>query len=89
MTLSRFRVPLPAFIAGAVVYMELILRIFTSRDFLSVGLLLVPLFSCTLGFSVYALTTRFGEKGARITAAITLFLLAVLFSTQEIYYSVN
>ena len=88
MTLSRFRVPLPAFIAGAVVYMELILRIFTSRDFLSVGLLLVPLFSCTLGFSVYALTTRFGEKGARITTAITLFLLAVLFSTQEIYYSV-
>lgn len=88
MTLSKFRVPLPAFIAGSVVYMELILRIFTSRDFWSVGLLLVPLFACTVGLAVYALATRFGEKGARITAAITLCLLAVLFSTQEIYYSV-
>lgn len=88
MTLSRFRIPLPAICAGAVVYMELILRIFTSKDFISMGLLLTPLFSCAVGFFVYALCTRFGEKGARITVAVTVGLLAVLFSTQEIYYSV-
>ncbi len=88
MTLSKFRVPLPVFCAASVVYMELILRLFTSRDFLSIGLLLVPLFSCAVGFFAYALTTRFGEKGARITVGIFTFLLAVLFSTQEIYYSV-
>ena len=88
MTLSKFRVPLPAFIAGTVIYMELILRFFTSRDFISVGLLFLPLFSCAVGFGVYALATRFGEKGARVTTVITLGLLAVLFSTQAIYYSV-
>ncbi len=88
MTFSKFRISPAVFCSVAIVYMELLLRIFTVSGFWSLGLLLTLLFSCTAGFFVYALATRFGWRGARITVGTVMVLLGILFSTQYIYYSV-
>lgn len=70
----------------AIMYMELIFKYLTTPVFLNWGLLFMPLYSLVAGTILNVICTSFGEKANRIIARIILFLLALLFSTQVVYF---
>lgn len=69
-----------------IIYMELIFKFLTTPEFFNLGLLFVPLYSTVAGVLLNTLCSCFNEKTGNILARIFLFALALLFSTQIVYY---
>ena len=70
----------------AIIYMELIFKFLTTPDFFNLGLLFVPLYSLVAGAILTVICSCFSEKANNILARIFLFALALIFSTQVVYY---
>lgn len=85
MKFYNIKFPAVLFFPLAVLYMELILRAFTSETFFDFGLVLVTAFSVATGLFIYALCVLIGSRAAKRFAVIVFVLLWLLFSTQAVY----
>ena len=76
------------FLFGAILFMELILRVNTEEIFFNAGLLYSVLFSGAASILIYLIAGLF--KGSARTAVISaaLIFLTLLFSSQLIYYKI-
>ena len=76
------------FLFGAILFMELILRVNTEEIFFNAGLLYSVLFSGAASILIYLIAGLF--KGSARTAVISaaLVFLTLLFSSQLIYYKI-
>jgi len=76
------------FLFGAILFMELILRVNTEAIFFNAGLLYSVLFSGAASILIYLIAGLF--KGSARTAVISaaLIFLTLLFSSQLIYYKI-
>lgn len=70
----------------SIIYMELIFKFLTTPDFFNLGLIFVPLYSLVMGGVLNVICSCFGSKTGNILAKIFLFVLALVFSTQIVYY---
>ena len=71
----------------AIVYMELVLKAFTTSGFLNMGLIFMPLFSLVPFGLITALSKIFRSRTAKKTILIVAFsFLFVLFATQTTYH---
>lgn len=89
---KRISVPpfarLPLFWAIALLWLEMLFRVFTDKSFFGVGLLIMPLFTIAAALLFYLLTSFFNEKWNR---RITIGLLAatsLIFCAQIVYAGV-
>ena len=73
-------------IPASIIIMELILKICTVNTFFNLGLLFMPLYSVAFGFFINVFCSLFGEKINNILAKLSVFGLAVLYSTQTVYH---
>lgn len=73
-------------IPASIIIMELILKICTVNTFFNLGLLFMPLYSVAFGFFINVYCSLFGEKINNILAKLSVFGLAVLYSTQTVYH---
>lgn len=73
-------------IPASIIIMELILKICTVNTFFNLGLLFMPLYSVAFGFFINVICSLFGEKINNILAKLSVFGLAVLYSTQTVYH---
>lgn len=69
-----------------IIYMELIFKFLTTPEFLNLGLIFVPLYSLVAGTVLSIICNCFSEKTNNTLAKIFLFILALIFSTQVVYY---
>ena len=70
----------------SIIIMELILKICTVNTFFNLGLLFMPLYSVAFGFFINVYCSLFGDKTNNILAKLSVFGLAVLYSTQTVYH---
>lgn len=82
-----FRINTALFFSVAVIYMEVLLRLFTGGQFFNIGLLFISAFSVSFGFLLHGVCSLISAKAARITSGVTMALLGVLYATQIIYHS--
>lgn len=66
---------------------ELIVRIWTVRPFLGIGLLLILMFSLAWALVFYGIVLIIPEKIRRIFVGIVVFITATAAATQIVYYS--
>ena len=85
---AKFRVKTAIFFPLAILYMELVLRLFTHGEFFNIGLIYVTAFSISAGLLLQGIFSLLKEKAARITSGVIMAILGVLYATQIIYYSV-
>ncbi len=83
-----FKVNTALFFSAAILYMELLLRLFTGGQFFNTGLIFITVFSVSAGFLLHGICSLISEKAARITSGVTMIVLGVLYATQIIYHSV-
>ena len=88
MNLPQSRVNTALFFTCAILYMELVLRLFTGGEFFNIGLIFISVFSVVAGFVIHAVCSLMEQKAARITSGVITTVLGVLYATQTIYYSV-
>ena len=88
MPVAKFRVNTAVFLPLAILYMELVLRLFTQGDFFNIGLIYVTAFSVSVGLLLHGIFSLIKEKVARITSGVIMALLGLLYATQIIYHSV-
>lgn len=70
-----------------IVFLELIFKIFTLNDFLSLNTLSVILFSIPIALIITLLETLFkNEKANRIITAVITFLVSLIFIAQFVHY---
>ena len=82
----KHKLPIAAFFAAAVLYMELVLRIFTCKSFFTTGLLIIPFFCIGFGLMMQAVCMQFLKKTARKITIGVLAVLFLLFGTQAVYH---
>ena len=71
----------------AIVYMELVLKAFTCNEFLTLGLIFMPVFSLVPFLLITAVSKFFRSKNAKKTVLVISFsALFVLFATQTTYH---
>lgn len=76
------------FLFAAIVYLELILKAFTSHTFFDIGLLIMPLFSMVTALVLSCIFSRVKQHIAKhITTGILAFL-TLLYAAQLVYYKV-
>jgi hypothetical protein len=66
--------------------MELIFKFLTTPNFFNLGLIFAPVYSIIAGGFLCLFCNSFSEKVNNILAKILLFALALLYSTQVVYY---
>ena len=76
------------FLPIAVLYMELVLRLFSAGEFFNIGLAYIALFSVAAGLLVQGVCSFFSDKVSRIISGVIMALLGLLYIVQIIYYSV-
>ena len=69
-----------------IIYMELILRLFTVPKFWGMGLVFMPIYSLVGGLFISAVCSCFSQRVNNILARCFIFGLALLFATQIVYY---
>lgn len=84
---SGFKINTALFFSVAILYMELLLRLFTGGQFFNTGLIFITVFSVSAGFLLHGICSLISEKAARITSGVIMSLLGVLYATQIIYHS--
>lgn len=82
----KHKLPVAVFFAAAVLYMELVLRIFTCKSFFTTGLLIIPFFCIGFGFMMQSVCMQFTKKTARKITIWVLAVLFLLFGTQAVYH---
>ncbi len=71
----------------AIVYMELILKLFTTNEILNMGLLFMPLFSLVPFGIITSISSFFQSRNLKKAVLVVFFsLLFVLFATQTTYH---
>ncbi len=71
----------------SIVYMELILRLFTCNEFITAGLIFMPIFSLVLFLLITAFSGMFRSKKAKKTILVVFFaVLFLVFATQVTYH---
>ena len=82
-----FHVDSRLFTYVAIVYMELILKLFTCNEFFNMGLIFMPLFSLVPFGLITAVSKIFRSKKAKKTVLVVAFsFLFILFATQTTYH---
>ena len=76
------------FLPLSVLYMELILRLYSSGEFFNIGLAYIALFSACAGLLLQGICSFFSDKTSRIISGVSVSLLGLLYVVQIIYYSV-
>ncbi|MFH5837382.1 LTA synthase family protein [Proteiniclasticum sp. C24MP] len=76
------------FLFGAILFMELILRVNTEAIFFNAGLLYSVLFSGAASILIYLIAGFFKGSGRTAVISAALILLTLLFSSQLIYYKI-
>lgn len=84
----RFRVNMAFFLPISVLYMELVLRLYSNGQFFNIGLLYITLFSASAGLLIHGICSFFSDKTSRIISGVTMALFGLLYIVQIIYYSV-
>lgn len=69
-----------------IIYMELIFKALTTPEFFNEGLIFVPVYSLTGGLFLSVVCSCFSERVNNILARSFTFALALIFSTQIVYY---
>ncbi len=82
----KFKIPTAVFFPLSIIYMELLLRLFSGEQFFGVGLLIIPVFSIVAGLGLCAVCSFLNKKAARIVSGLVLAMFGVLYVTQIIYY---
>lgn len=82
----KFMLSTAIFFPLSVIYMELLLRIFSGEVFFNIGLLIIPVFSAVFGLGLHAICSLMGRKAARIVSGVVFALIGVVYMTQIIYY---
>ena len=82
----KFKLPTAVFFPLSIIYMELLLRLFSGEQFFGVGLLIIPVFSIVAGLGLCAVCSFLNKKAARIVSGLILAMFGVLYVTQIIYY---
>ncbi|MBR6645210.1 MAG: sulfatase-like hydrolase/transferase [Clostridia bacterium] len=81
-----FKLPGVIYIALCIIYMEVLVKLFTHNTFFNIGLLFMPIFSFATSFIIYGFSFLFKEKNRRLFVGGCICLLLVLFATQTIYH---
>ena len=76
------------FYAFLLIYLEIILRIFTIGAIGFRDLLIIGLFSISFGIIIFTLVDLFKSKAKYIISSIIIFLTTVLFASQLVYYKI-
>lgn len=84
--LAEFRLNTTLFVFASIVYMELILKAFTSDTFFDIGLLIMPLFSVVPSLMMSCICSRLKPKTAKIVTVSVLTLFTLLFVAQLVYH---
>lgn len=74
------------YFTGLIVYMELILKLFTCKTFFDIGLIFMPVFSLIAGAGLQLICSFFEPKRWKRVAGIGLFALTVLYVLQSCYH---
>ncbi|MCL2842415.1 MAG: LTA synthase family protein [Oscillospiraceae bacterium] len=77
-----------AFFPGAILYMELVLRLWSNRPFWGMGLLYIALFSAAAGSFCNVLASLFPERARRVVHWALLSLFTLLFIVQTVFYTI-
>ena len=74
------------FLAISIIYMEVLVKLFTCNTFFDIGLLFMPIFSFAASFIIYGFSFLFKEKNRRWFTGGCISFLFVLFATQTVYH---
>ena len=76
------------FYYSAIVFSELIIRIYSSKHFFGIGLLYIFLFSLPVALILFGLSHLFSNKVNRVVSVISTVSLLVFYDSQLIYYQI-
>ena len=71
-----------------IVFSELLIRLFSSKEFFSIGLLYIFLFSLPAALILFAISHLFSNLVNRIVSIISVSALIVFYASQLIYYQI-
>ncbi len=80
------RIPPVLYFTGLIIYMELILKLFTCKTFVNIGLIFMPVFSLIAGAGLQLICSLFEPKKWKRAAGIGLFVLTSLYVLQSCYH---
>ena len=83
---SSFRLNTTLFTAVSVIYMELILKLFTCDKFFDAGLFIMPLFAVLPALLLSAICSSMKHRTAKWITASVLILLLILYAAQTVYH---
>ena len=82
-----FKLNTALYFSLAILYMELLLRIFTGSHFFNEGLIFITAYSVSAGLLLHGICSLISHKAARITGGVVMIFFGVLYATQIIYHS--
>ena len=88
LSLKNLKINLAIFLPIVVLYMELILRLYSGEEFFGIGLVYVTLFSASAGLFLQGICSFFSDKTSRIISGVSALVLGVIYIVQIIYRSV-
>lgn len=80
------KVPPVFYFTAVIIYLEIILKIFTCKTFFNVGLVFMPIFSLIAGGVIQLLCSLFDEKKQMLAASVSILLLTALYMLQCCYH---
>lgn len=84
--IKNIRLPAFLYLFLSIVYMEIVVKIFTCRSFFDIGLLFMPVFSASASFLIYGIALLLNEKKRKWFIGGAIAFLFILFATQTIYH---
>ena len=83
---KNIKIPELIYVAICIIYMEVLVKLFTCDTFFDIGLLFMPIFSFAASFIVYGFSFLFKEKNRRLFVGSCIAFLFILFATQTVYH---
>lgn len=83
---SNFKLNTTLFAAVSVIYMELILKLFTCDEFFDTGLFIMPLFAVLPALLLSTICSSLKYRTAKWVTASVLILLSILYAAQTVYH---
>lgn len=84
--ISDFKMNSTLFVALSVIYMEIILKLFTCDVFFDAGLIIMPLFSAIPALLLSCVCTKLKARAGKCVTACVLVLLLILYAAQVVYH---
>ncbi len=84
--LKNLNIDESVFIAISVIYMEILLRLFTCERFFGIGLIFAPIFSLVLCLFISAICSFVDKKTAKIINICFLSVITLIFLVQTVYH---